>query len=135
MTDWKILAIKNSWSYLLLDSEEAGALFYEKLFELDPSLRPLFKHSLADQSKKLVDMLTLMIANLQCMDEMKEEINALAKRHEQYGTRPEHYQTVGLALIQTLEIQLADQWSPELAEAWQEVYAIWTEAMTGSNRT
>jgi hemoglobin-like flavoprotein len=130
MRDWKILTIKHSWSNLLLDSEAAGALFYEKLFALDPSLKPLFKHSIEEQSKKLMDMLTLMIVNLQCMDEIKEEINALARRHEQYGTRPEHYHTLGVALIQTLEIQLADQWNPELAEAWQEVYKIWTEAMT-----
>jgi hemoglobin-like flavoprotein len=129
MNDWKILAVKNSWSYLLLDSEEAGALFYQKLFELDPSLEPLFKHVMPTQAKKLVDMLTLMIANLQSMGNITEEVSALAKRHVHYGTQPGHYQTVGTALLYTLEIQLEDRWNEDIRQAWIEVYDQWAKAM------
>ncbi|MBC7921359.1 MAG: hypothetical protein H7Z75_09755 [Ferruginibacter sp.] len=129
MTDWKILAVKNSWSYLLLHSEEAGALFYQRLFELDPALETLFKPDMTAQAKKLVDMLTLMVTKLQSMADIEEEVRALAQRHVHYGTRPEHYQTVGQALVHTLEMVLGDRWDEETRRAWAEVYAQWARAM------
>ena len=134
MTDWKILAIKNSWSYLLLNSEEAGAVFYEKLFALDPTLKPLFKHAIPEQSKKLVDMLTVMVGNLQSMDNIADDMNQLAARHVHYGAQPEHYVAVGEALLHTLETQLDDRWNPDLLQAWQELYAIWSKAMLSGER-
>lgn len=117
---------------MILNSEEAGAVFYERLFEIDPSLKPLFAHAMPAQINKLMDMLTVMVANLQTMDSIEKEVKALAIRHVHYGTRPEHYDSVGKALMYTLEIQLADGWDEDTRHAWSEVYAVWANAMLGA---
>ena len=117
---------------MILNAEEAGAVFYEKLFEINPSLKPLFAHAMPAQINKLMDMLTLMVANLQTMDSIEKEVKALAIRHVQYGTRPEHYQSVREALMYTLEMQLADGWDEDTRQAWSEVYAVWANAMIGA---
>jgi nitric oxide dioxygenase len=124
MNDLKILAVKTSWSYVMKDAEEAGTLFYRKLFQLDPSLRLLFIHDIDAQAGKLTDMVTYIIARLQHMDDIERVITALATRHVQYGTRPEHYRTVGEALLRTLETVLEDRWDDDTRAAWTEVYGL-----------
>jgi nitric oxide dioxygenase len=124
MNDLKILAVKTSWSYVMRDAEEAGTLFYRRLFQLDPSLRLLFKHDIDAQAGKLTDMVTYIIARLQRMDDIERVITALASRHVQYGTRPEHYQTVGKALLWTLETVLGDRWNDDTRVAWTDVYGL-----------
>lgn len=129
MNDLKILAVKTSWSYVLPDAEEAGSLFYRKLFQLDPSLRPMFKHDIDAQATKLIDMVTYIIAKLQYLDDVEPVISALAVRHVRYGTKPEHYRTVGQALMLTLETVLQDRWDDETRAAWTEVYALVAQTM------
>jgi nitric oxide dioxygenase len=124
MNDLRILAIKTSWSYVMKDAEEAGTLFYQKLFRLDPSLRLLFRHDINAQATKLTNMVTCIIARLQCMDDVKRVITALAARHVQYGAKPEHYQTVGQALLWTLESVLVNRWDDDTRTAWMEVYTL-----------
>ncbi len=124
MNDLKMLAVKTSWSYVMKDADEAGTLFYRKLFQLDPSLRLLFKHDIDAQAGKLTDMVTYIIARLQHMDDIERVITALATRHVQYGTRPQHYQTVGQALLWTLETLLKDRWDDDTRTAWTEVYGL-----------
>ena len=129
MTDRKILAIKNSWSYLRANSPDAGAVFYQKLFGLDPSLRTLFNSDLAHQTRKLMDMLTLMIVNLQSPEAIAGELSALARRHAGYGVRPAHYPLVGQALLWTLEQELGEHWNEEISDAWRELYESWANGM------
>jgi hemoglobin-like flavoprotein len=129
MNDLKILAVKNSWSYVILHSEEAGELFYGRLFELEPSLRAMFKGDLKAQSKKLMDMVTLVVAKLQKLEDIETEVKALGQRHVRYGTRPEHYAVVGEALLWTLENGLGPRWNEEVKQAWTEVYTILASAM------
>ena len=129
MNDLKILAVKTSWSYVMRDAEEAGTLFYRKLFQLDPSLRLLFKHDIDAQAGKLTDMVTYIIARLQHMDDIERVITALATRHVQYGTKREHYRTVGEALLGTLETMLGDRWDDHTRTAWAEVYGLVANTM------
>jgi nitric oxide dioxygenase len=129
MNDLKILAVKTSWSYVMRDAEEAGTLFYRRLFQLDPSLRLLFKHDIDAQAGKLTDMVTYIIARLQHMDDIERVITALATRHVQYGTKPQHYGTVGEALLWTLETVLGDRWDDDTRIAWTEVYGLVANTM------
>jgi hemoglobin-like flavoprotein len=129
MNDLKILAVKTSWSYVLQNAEEAGSLFYRKLFQLDPSLRLLFKHDIDAQATKLMDMVTYIIAKLQHLNDVEPIISALATRHVRYGTKPEHYKTVGQALLSTLETILRNRWNDEVREAWTDVYSLVARTM------
>jgi len=110
-------------------SEEAGELFYKKLFEVEPGLQSIFKNDMAFQGKKLIRMLTAIITRIQKIEDIMPEIDALSQRHVNYGTKPEHYALVGKALIRTLEQCLGNRWTEETSQAWQTVYGVVAQTM------
>jgi len=132
MNDSKILLVKNSWDYLANNTENAGEYFYQTLFEIAPSVRPMFKPDIQDQAKKLVTMLSYVISKLTRLDEIEDQIKGLAQRHVNYGAKPEHYAAVGQALIMMLEYKLDKQWNEPTRDAWIEVYTILSGAMIGA---
>jgi hemoglobin-like flavoprotein len=129
VTDRKILIIKTTWSYAISQPEMMGEMFYETLFEIDPSLQAMFPRDMEQQVRKLTDMITYMVSRLQTMAEIQKDIDAMAVRHAGYGVRDAHYATVGQALLQVLEQRLEDQWDEEASQAWNELYDIWSTSM------
>lgn len=131
MTQQNIVLVQKSWAIVAqLEMELVGSLFYNRLFELMPELRPMFyRSSMPDQSKKLLTMLGYVIAKLDKLDEILDEVEKLARRHSQYGVKEEHYTAVGAALLYTLEKGLREHWNSELEVAWTEVYTILANAM------
>jgi nitric oxide dioxygenase len=110
-------------------SEEAGLMFYDRLFEIAPELRPLFKSHPKEQALKLMNMVTMVVSKLQKLDEIMDDIKALARRHNQYGVKTAYYRILGAALIWTLQQELKGKWNDELEEAWIEVYSLLSQAM------
>jgi hemoglobin-like flavoprotein len=94
-------------------------LFYGRLFALDPSLRPMFRQDIELQGRKLMDMLTAVVDNLDHFDGLAPTLRALGQKHVGYGVRPEHYQTVGKALMWALGQALDAEFYPELRDAWR----------------
>jgi nitric oxide dioxygenase len=135
MTPKQIEMIENSWDYIILNVEEAGELFYKKLFEIRPELRPLFKGDLKSQSRKLTAMITFLVHKLNNISEVKVDIVALGQRHVKYEVKPEYYQTVAVALLWTLEQGLGSQWTDEMKEAWTELYTTLSGMMIEASRT
>ncbi|RYD91848.1 MAG: hypothetical protein EOP50_13600 [Sphingobacteriales bacterium] len=130
MNAHQITLVKESWlSVAAIDQLVVGNLFYNRLFELDPQLRPMFRSPLPEQSKKLLTMLNYVIRKLDALDEIIAEVRKLAQRHVHYGTKPEHYNVVGSALVWTLEQGLGEAWTEELQEAWIAVYTVLAGAM------
>ena len=123
MTEQQILLVKNSWKLFRgVDPVIIGDAFYSKLFIDVPEVAHLFKTPRAEQSKKLIDMLTLIVSRLDRLDELTPEIEQLAIRHVQYGAKPEHYKAIGRALLWTLERGLGMDWNEELKQAWASCY-------------
>lgn len=129
MTDRQILLVKHSWRSVMVQPEEAGELFYTKLFELDPSLRSMFKNDRDFQSNKLVSMLTLIITKIQTIEDIMPEIQALSQRHVGYGTKAEHYPMVGQALLWMMENSAGNHWTEEARQAWEILYTMLSNAM------
>ena len=129
ITDKQILLVKNSWSYVVTDTEAAGKLFYQRLFEVAPGVRNLFQGEIKFQARKLMNMVTLIVTKLHKLDEIMDEVKSLAQRHNRYGAEPAHYQVVGECLIWTLEKGLGDKWNEETAQAWIAVYGVLADAM------
>jgi hemoglobin-like flavoprotein len=98
-----------------------GQLFFGRLFEMDPSLRAMFHQDIALQSKKVMDVLTSVVARLDHFDEFEPEIRALGQRHTGYGVRPDHYDLLNNALIWALGRALDSEFYPELKAAWRAV--------------
>ena len=129
MTQEQINLVENSWDFVLLNTNEAGKIFYGKLFELDPSLRKLFKEDIDTQSRKLVSMITFVVHKLNNLGEVVNDVIALGKRHAGYKVTEAHFNTVAAALLWTLELALKDQWNDKMKNAWVAVYTVLSETM------
>src|SRR6187431_1222421 len=108
MTEKQIQLVKESWNLVVPISDVAGDLFYNRLFEVAPGVRPLFKGDVRQQSRKLMGMLSMVVSKLDSLETLLDEIKALAQRHNKYGAHPAHYQVVGECLIWTLATGLGE---------------------------
>jgi len=99
-------------------ADTAAMMFYDELFERDPNLRHLFKNNMAEQRKKLMQMLAVAVEHLDDWKTISNAVRALGKRHRGYGVSPADYDTVGAALITTLERGLGPEFTPEVRAAW-----------------
>lgn len=135
MTDRQIVIIKNSWSAVMVQSQEAGELFYQKLFEEAPSLHTLFRNDIELQARKFTSMMTLLIRSIQYSDKVAYELEELAKRHIRYGARPEHYVIVGDSLLWMMKQRLEDRWDIETEQAWKDMYQLITRTMMSAYNT
>jgi methyl-accepting chemotaxis protein len=118
MTNTQINLIKHSWSKILPIAFAAGKMFYDKLFTAAPGIRHLFKEDINPQANKLMQVLAYVVSKLDHMEELLPEVQKLGARHNQYGAEPAHYELVGQCLIATLKEGLADDWNPEVQDAW-----------------
>ena len=125
----QISLVQNSWAKVGPIAETAADLFYSRLFELDPSLRELFPEEMSEQKKKLMQTLAVCVNGLNELAEIVPAVQALGKRHVDYNVKPEQYETVGVALLWTLEQGLGEAWNADLAEAWTEVYGVLSATM------
>ena len=116
--------VQSSWAKVAPISETAAELFYGRLFELDPSLRALFKTDIKEQGRKLMQMLTVAVAGLDRLNEIVPAVQALGRRHVDYGVKDEHYNTVAAALLWTLEKGLGDEFTMPTRQAWTDVYLL-----------
>ena len=121
--------IQSSFAMVAPIADTAADLFYDRLFVLDPTLRPLFKEDLTAQKRALMGMLRVAVAGLDRLDELVPAVQRLGRRHADYGVRDEHYATVGAALLWTLEQGLGTAFTPEVEESWATVYGLLAETM------
>jgi hemoglobin-like flavoprotein len=130
ITERQIVLIKNSWKLFRgVDPVTIGDVFYSKLFLDAPEVVHLFKTPREEQSKKLIDMLSVIVSRLDRLDELTPEVEQLAIRHVHYGAKPEHYRLIGTALLWTLEKGLGVDWNEELKKAWSACFQILSSTM------
>jgi hemoglobin-like flavoprotein len=129
MTPEQKILVQKSFEKVQSIADVAAQLFYNRLFELDPSLRHLFKGDMKEQGQKLMNMLQIAVRGLDRLEQLVPAVSALGQRHATYNVRPEHYTTVGTALIWTLEQGLGVDFTPETREAWLAVYKVLTNVM------
>ena len=120
----------DSWKSLSPNSTLVGTIFYRRLFEIDPTLRPLFAHaSMDEQIRKLTTMLDLIVHWLDIPERLVPALKQLGERHTTYGVTDEHYAKVGTALLGTLDEGLGDAFTPELRSAWTEAFVLISSLM------
>jgi hemoglobin-like flavoprotein len=129
MTPHQKMLVQTSFAQVAPIAETAAALFYAKLFELDPSLRPMFTSDIAEQGRKLMQMLAVAVRGLDNLGALVPAVRALGLRHAGYGVRDEHYETVAVALLATLELGLGDAFTDDVREAWATVYWLLADTM------
>ncbi|GJM02647.1 MAG: hemoglobin [Rhodomicrobium sp.] len=122
MTPEQVELVQSSFKKVEPIATEAGDLFYGRLFEIAPQVRPMFSDDIATQRDKLMKMLSTAVTNLHQVELIIPAVEDLGRRHVDYGVVDEHYDTVGSALLWTLEQGLKDDFTPEVKEAWTETY-------------
>lgn len=136
MTAQQVYLIRKSFAELARHDHVAALVFYRRLFEIDPALRPLFTGSIEAQARKLMDMLGVLIAMLERPLGLDMELRAMGARHAGYGVKDEHYATVGRALLDMLAETLERDFTPEVRAAWTALYgAVATTMKVGAQES
>lgn len=129
MTPDQIQLVQSSFSKVVPIADQAAELFYGRLFEIAPEVKPLFKSDLGAQGKKLMTTLGVVVNGLKDLETVLPAARALAVKHVDYGVSADHYQPVGEALVWTLEQGLGDDFTPETRNAWLAAYTALSGVM------
>ena len=128
-----VYLVQESFKKVLPIADTAVEIFYDKLFIIDPNLKQLFPKNeqlMHAQRNKLRDMLASAVNGLSNLDALVPILQGLGRRHIDYKVEKAHYDSVGLALLQALEAGLGDEFTPEIKDAWAEVYGVMASVMT-----
>ena len=128
-TETDIKLVRKSFDLVVPIAGVAADLFYDRLFYMAPSLRPMFPADMREQKRKLIVMLAMAVQSLTDLDALVPKLMALGARHAGYGVADHHYKVVGEALIWTLERALANEFTPNVERAWVRVYRLIAAAM------
>ena len=129
MTPAQKSLVQKTFASVVPIADQAAGLFYGRLFELDPSLRPLFKNDMRVQGQKLMQMIGYAVNSLDALDQLVPAVEGLGRKHVGYGVKEADYATVGAALLWTLEMGLGPAFTPEVKAAWAAVYQLLAETM------
>ena len=125
----QITLVQDTFDKIRPISEKAAKLFYNRLFELDPSLKSLFKGDMKTQGKMLMQMLDYAVTGLDRLDTIVLAIQNLGIRHAGYGVKDEYYETAREAFLWTLEQGLGKDFTPDVKDAWAEAYKLLSDIM------
>jgi hemoglobin-like flavoprotein len=126
----QIFLVQRSFEEVRPGSDDVAEMFYDKLFEIDPSLRSLFKSDLREQGRKLMQMISVVVNGLNRPETIIPTLQDLGRRHAGYGVQSAHYQTVGEALLWTLEQGLKERFTEEVRLAWVAAYEMLAQVMS-----
>jgi hemoglobin-like flavoprotein len=132
MTPDAIDLVQDSFRKVVPIAAIAADLFYNRLFETNPELRQLFPADLAEQKRKLIQMLAVAVSNLSRLQDLEPVVRDLGRRHQRYGATAAHYSAVGAALIWTLSEGLGEAFTSEVEAAWTETFTLLAEIMIGA---
>jgi hemoglobin-like flavoprotein len=133
MTERQRRLVRDSYDAVQELSGPLAMLFYGRLFELDPSVRPLFKTDLREQGRKLMATLDALVTGLEQFDRLRPLLHELGRKHVAYGARPAHYLTLRAALIWALARALDEEFDRETKDAWAAVIeAVAQEMLVGA---
>jgi hemoglobin-like flavoprotein len=130
MTSDQIAAVRHTWAKLAPTTERAAAIFYDRLFELDPSVRALFAATdLGKHGPKFAQTVAIVVDLLDREDELLASLRTLGRRHASYGVGWRHYGLGADALFTALECCLGPAFTAEARAAWSVAYWIAARAM------
>jgi hemoglobin-like flavoprotein len=129
LTAEQIKYIRNSWRRIMPIKEKFAELFYQRLFELDPKVKTLFRGRLDFQGEKIMTTLNVVVNSIDDIKAVEAMLQAMGNRHIIYGVQAAHYETVGAALFWVLEQSLGDYFNDEVEEAWVTAYSMIASTM------
>lgn len=114
--------IKSTFAKILPRREEFSLRFYNRLFDVAPSVRPLFSTNMEMQREKLLATLIQVVKCAGNMEQLAGDVRALGRRHRDYGVELEHYDVLRDVLIDTLAEFLGEDFTDQTRHAWAVMY-------------
>ena len=125
-----LAALEESFDLVAPRGDELMDVFYGRLFQAAPGVKPLFANTdLQRQKAMLLGALVLLRKSLRNLDAIVPKLRELGARHVAYGALPEHYPVVGSVLIASMAEIAGDDWRPGYETAWAEAFSIVSGAM------
>ncbi|MET0029051.1 MAG: globin family protein [Candidatus Thiodiazotropha sp.] len=134
MTPNTIQLVKTSWAQVAPIADQAAALFYGRLFEVYPEVKPYFKGDMDEQGRKLMAMIGTAVNGLDDLEPLLPAIRESGKRHANYGVLEADYDKVADALLWTLAEGLGEAFTDEVKSAWITTYGALSEVMKDGAR-
>jgi hemoglobin-like flavoprotein len=135
MTPEQVMLVQQTFAKVAPIADKAAELFYDRLFATAPEVRSLFPDDLTEQKKKLMQMIATAVTNLHQLEQILPAVEELGRRHVGYGVTPKHYESVGAALLWTLEQGLGPDFTPPVKAAWTETYMTLAGVMQNAAAT
>ncbi len=129
LTTAQIDLIRDSFHRLEPDVETASELLYERLFEIAPELRAMFRSDMAGQGMQFMSTLRVIVQHLDDPESLRPHLEHLAQGHAAYGVKPEHFHPMGQALIWAMRKTLGENFPAGAAAAWEAAYELLAREM------
>lgn len=134
LTAAEIELVRSTFKQVAPIADAAAAIFYERLFDQNPDIRPMFTGDMARQGRLLMQMLATAVNALDKSNALAPALKALAVRHVGYGVKIQHFDAVGAALIWTLRQGLGEAFTPNVEAAWSKTYQYIADLMIGATQ-
>ena len=128
----QIQLVQESFEQMYPKADAIILRFYEHLFRIDPSMRPLFRSDIQSQSRKFMAMIRVTVKGLSRVDQIYPALVDMGARHIRYGVKDSHYEPMKEALLLAFSEEMGDAFTPEIRQAWNEAYDLMAEAMLSS---
>lgn len=129
MTPRQTELVRASFAQVAPIATQAATMFYNNLFAADPALRTLFRGDMAAQGERLMSMIGAAVGLLDRPQALLPVLRNLGARHAGYGVQASHYDTVGAALLLTLEQGIGAAFTDEVRAAWTTLYGVVSRTM------
>jgi len=129
MTPQQQALVHDSYAKVVPIAPQFAGWFYDRLFEIDPAVKPLFKGDMTEQGRKLMTTLAAVVEAIDHLETIVPAVRKLGRQHKDYGVQPAQYDAVASALLWTLERALGDDFTPAVKAAWTEAYTILATTM------
>lgn len=133
MTPAQITIVQSTFAALAQEADALAAEFYERLFARDASLRTMFNKPMERQRALLIHMLTLVVSQLDRIEDVAPALRRLGEQHAKYGVRAEHYAAVGAALLETISKRIGEAFTTDVRDSWTAAYGLIAAGMNGDS--
>ena len=129
MKSVQIDLVQQSWKKILPDRAAFAKKYYERLIEIEPSHRQLFKKDMRIQENHFLMAMGMAIAGLKEFGEIAPNLRQLGERHVDYGVKSANFVDFVAAFFDTLNIYLGTELTEDVRQAWTDAFNIIITAM------
>ena len=124
LSDREVKLLRHSFARLARRYNVIACLIFDRLFELDPTLRPLFPDDMRDRNRKLMETIALIVQRLDQPAAVALLVRQLGQRYDVDYVLRQHHAAFGEALLWGLRYGLVTGYNDEVEQSWVRLYAL-----------